>query len=557
MPRNIVLTGFMGTGKSTVGRLVAAELGREFVDMDTLIEQREGRSIRQIFAESGVSYFRQLDADLCRELAQQKGLVIATGGGALLPEANLRVMESGGLVICLDCDPTVLWQRIGRSEDRPMLAAQDETRFARLAALLEQRAPAYGRIKHHLDVTHLSPVEAARRICEWANGNDKIIRPSFEEKIMQTITVTHPSGSYPIFLGEGALAETGPYLAELGYRGRCAVVSNEPVGQHHAEPLLASLRRAGFEPVYLTIPDGEPFKTLATVAGLYSQLVEARLDRRSPIVALGGGVLGDTVGFAVATYLRGVPFVQIPTTLLAMVDASVGGKVGVDLPQGKNLVGAFKQPEMVIIDPQVLATLPPAEFRAGLAEMVKHGIIDSPALFEALEERSGGAGGCQRGVPGGGSRGDINLSSLLLTPYSLLPESIGVKVRVVQEDPFEQGRRAVLNLGHTFGHAFERLANFEIRHGEGVAMGLACAARLAVRLGYCAGETAARITALLARLGLPTSPPPYPPAEIWAAMGADKKRQGDKLRFILPRAIGNVAIFDNVAREDVEAILTR
>jgi 3-dehydroquinate synthase len=359
---------------------------------------------------------------------------------------------------------------------------------------------------------------------------------------MQTITVTHPTGSYPIYLGEGGLAQTGQYLAKLGYRGRCAVVSNEPVGQHHAEPLLASLRQARFEPIYLTIPDGEPFKTLATVAGLYSQLVEAKLDRRSPIVALGGGVLGDTVGFAAATYLRGVPFVQIPTTLLAMVDASVGGKVGVDLPQGKNLVGAFKQPEMVVIDPQVLTTLPPAEFRAGLAEMVKHGIIDSPALFEALEARS---------------RGETDLSTLLLTPRfaSLLPESIGVKVRVVQEDPFEQGRRAVLNLGHTFGHAFERLANFKIRHGEGVAMGLACAARLAVRLGHCSEETAARIIALLDRLGLPTTPPPYPPAEVWIAMGADKKRQGSKLRFILPRAIGSVDIFDNVAREDVEAIL--
>lgn len=367
---------------------------------------------------------------------------------------------------------------------------------------------------------------------------------------MQTITVTHPSGSYPIYLGEGGLSQTGQYLVESGYRGRCAVVSNAPVGRHHAEPLLASLRQAGFEPAYLTIPDGEPFKTLATVADLYGQLVGARLDRRSPIIALGGGVLGDTVGFAAATYLRGVPFVQIPTTLLAIVDASVGGKVGVDLPQGKNLVGAFKQPEMVVIDPAVLVTLPSAEFRAGLAEMVKHGIIDSPSLFEELEKRS-------RGAEEQGGRGAAHLSSLLLTPYSLLPESIGVKVRVVQEDPFEQGRRAVLNLGHTFGHAFERLANFEIRHGEGVAMGLACAARLAVCLGHCREETAARIITLLDCLGLPTEPPPYPSAEVWAAMGADKKRQGNTLRFILPRAIGQVDIFDNIMREDVEAILTR
>jgi shikimate kinase len=168
--QNVILTGFMGTGKSTVGQRLAAELGREFVDMDTLIEVRESRPIHQIFAESGEAYFRQLEANLCRELAEQDGLVIATGGGVLVAEANLQVMEQSGLVICLDCDPAVLWQRIGQSEDRPMLAAQDEGRFARLAALLEQRAPAYARIKHHLDVTYLSPEEAARRIGELANS---------------------------------------------------------------------------------------------------------------------------------------------------------------------------------------------------------------------------------------------------------------------------------------------------------------------------------------------------------------------------------------------------
>lgn len=169
-PKNIILTGFMGTGKSTIGRLAAAELGREFTDMDVLIEQRQGRPIARIFAENGEPYFRQLEANLCRELAAREGLVIATGGGALVTEANLRVLETSGLVICLDCDPAILWQRIGQSEDRPMLAELDEGRFTRLAALLEQRAPAYARIKHHLDVTHLLPEEAAKRICEFANG---------------------------------------------------------------------------------------------------------------------------------------------------------------------------------------------------------------------------------------------------------------------------------------------------------------------------------------------------------------------------------------------------
>ena len=347
---------------------------------------------------------------------------------------------------------------------------------------------------------------------------------------MKTIEVAYPGGSYPIYLGQGALAETGPRLTGLGYGGRCAVVSNETVGRHYAQPLLLSLSHAGFDPVRLDIPDGEQFKTLDTVASLYGKLVEAGLDRRGPVLALGGGVLGDTAGFVAATYLRGVPLVQIPTTLLAMVDASVGGKVGVDLPQGKNLVGAFKQPEMVIIDPDVLATLPQAEFRAGLAEVVKHGIIDAPEMFAALESGQS-------------------------EPGELLLEAVQVKVRVVQADPFEQGRRAVLNLGHTFAHAFERLANFELRHGEAVAMGLACAARLAARLEHCSQETAGRIIGLLGRLELPTRPPGYPPAKVWAAMATDKKRQGRSLRFILPRAIGDVDIFQNVTETDVKAVL--
>ena len=356
---------------------------------------------------------------------------------------------------------------------------------------------------------------------------------------MHTITVTHPAGSYPIYLGEGILRQTGQFLAQAGFSGRGAVVTNKSVGQHYAGPLLDSLQLAGFTPAQINIPEGEQFKTLEPVAGLYHNFIAAKLDRRSPVMALGGGVLGDTAGFAAASFLRGVPFVQIPTTLLAMVDAGVGGKTGVDLPQGKNLVGAFKQPELVVIDPQVLKTLPPAEFTAGMAEVIKHGIIDAPDLFAALEKQSNNAP----------------------TPYSLLPtpllrDAINVKVRVVQQDPFEQGRRAVLNLGHTFGHAFEQLANFNMRHGEGVAIGLVCAARLSARLGYCSAETVERITDLLAQVNLPVQPPAYPPADIWAAMFTDKKRTGNTLRFILPRAIGDVDIFTDVQRQDVEAVLT-
>ncbi len=347
---------------------------------------------------------------------------------------------------------------------------------------------------------------------------------------MTTIPVKTPSGEYPIHIYEGVLADTGAKLRERGFTGKCAIVTNPTVGQHYTEKLAASLTEAGFSPVVCEIPDGEQHKTLATVAGLYDRFLAAGLERGNPVLSLGGGVTGDIAGFAAASYLRGVPFVQIPTSLLAMVDASVGGKTGVDLPQGKNLVGAFKQPEMVLIDPLVLATLPGAEFRSGLAEVVKHGIIADETLLEKLRT------------------GDFSLDWMIAA-------AVKVKVAVVQEDPFEKGRRAVLNLGHTFGHAFEKLSDFQLRHGEGVAMGMVCAARLAQSLGYCSPQTTERIINTLAFLDLPTEPPRHAFESVWAAMGADKKKAAGKLRFDLPRAIGDVDIFTDVPETVVQSVL--
>jgi 3-dehydroquinate synthase len=281
------------------------------------------------------------------------------------------------------------------------------------------------------------------------------------------------------------------------------------------------------------VPEGEQHKTLATVADLYTQFLAAGLDRASTVLALGGGVVGDMAGFAAATYLRGVPFVQAPTSLLAMVDASVGGKTGVDLPQGKNLVGAFKQPQLVIMDTAVLSTLPSDEFRAGLAEIVKHGIIGAPRLFEQLEHE-----------------GPINL-------VQLVADAVRVKIAVVEEDPYEKGRRAVLNLGHTFGHALELVSEYTLRHGEAVAIGIVAAAHMAVELGRCAPEVAARITELIERLGLPVAAPGYDVEAVYAAMSHDKKRAGKKLRFIIPQAIGDVVVIDDPGEEVVRRAIGR
>lgn len=346
-----------------------------------------------------------------------------------------------------------------------------------------------------------------------------------------SLRVRAPDGAYDVLVGRGLLADLGPRLAERGVKGQVALVTDEAVAPLHAPTAQASLARAGFAVTPVVLPAGEAAKTLDTVRLAYDSFLAAGLGRDATVVALGGGVIGDLVGFAAATYLRGVAFVQAPTTLLSMVDASVGGKVGVDLPQGKNLVGAFKTPRLVLADLATLDTLPQAEVTAGLAEVVKAGIIDDGELLAHLETDG---------------------------PQPLawtVTRAIAVKQRVVEEDPYESGRRALLNLGHTFGHALESLSGFRLRHGECVAIGMVAAAHLAVRLGYAAPSLEERIRAVLARLGLPTSAPGYAPADIYARMGVDKKKAAGKLRFIVPRAVGDVVVVGDAPLDDVMAAI--
>jgi 3-dehydroquinate synthase len=328
----------------------------------------------------------------------------------------------------------------------------------------------------------------------------------------------------------GALIGTG-----VPEGSRVAVVSNPVVAPLYNAQAAAALRSAGFEPFACTMPDGEQHKTLATVALLYDQFLARGLDRSGTVLSLGGGVTGDVAGFAAASYMRGVRFVQAPTTLLAMVDASVGGKTGVDLPQGKNLVGAFKQPVAVIIDPAVLTTLPVDEMRSGIAEVIKHGVIGAPDLFAELEAGWRGSEPAVRG--------------------SQIARALAVKIAIVEEDPFERGRRAALNLGHTVGHALERLSGFSLRHGEAVAIGMVAAARIAGELGLAAPALAVRIKAVLAGWGLPVRCPPFEADAIWEAMAHDKKRQGRTLRWVLPREIGQVELVEDVPRERVRSVL--
>jgi 3-dehydroquinate synthase len=343
---------------------------------------------------------------------------------------------------------------------------------------------------------------------------------------MRTVDVPLGQRSYTIFIGQHILSELGGHCARLELGRNCAIISDTRVARRYGKTAIASLEGAGFNAVLLTVPPGETSKSLKVVEHCYGQLARHRLERKSFIVALGGGVVGDLAGFVAATYLRGIPFVQAPTSLLAQVDSSVGGKVGVNLKAGKNLVGAFYQPRFVLCDLATLATLSAREYRAGLAEVIKYGIIYDDALFAQLER---------------------DLPLLLKRDSEVLAAVVArccqIKAEVVQQDEMETGLRAILNFGHTIGHAIEAISGYgKYLHGEAISIGQVAAAKLSVRASGLPSEDAGRIERIFARAGLPTAIklPATRQRALIEAMRLDKKVSGGEIKFVLARRIGQV-----------------
>ena len=356
---------------------------------------------------------------------------------------------------------------------------------------------------------------------------------------MTIVELNLPHHRYEIQIGPGLLDQLGPVLRSTVGHDRAALFADGAVADLHGPLASRSLEQTGYNHVLHRIPSGEQHKTLETVRSLYDVLLEQHAERGSPVIALGGGVVGDTVGFAAATYLRGVPFVQCPTTLLAMVDASVGGKVGVNVPQGKNLIGSFHQPAVVVVDVDTLSTLPARELRCGLAECVKHAVIRDEAKFDWLEE---------------------NLDAILGLDRTVLTElvcrNVAIKARVVEADEKEAGVRAHLNFGHTFAHAIEATTGFgtgtAYHHGEAVSLGMIAASRLAHASGRCPSDVSDRLIHLLRRAGLPVEAPGLPPNDLLLqAMRLDKKVRDNRLRLILPDRIGAVSIDDTVPQQAI------
>ncbi len=358
---------------------------------------------------------------------------------------------------------------------------------------------------------------------------------------MRTVTVSLGSRSYPILVGEDLLPSLGRRCRSLGLASSCAVIADAQVAPRYGATAMSSLEAAGFHPTLVTVPAGEPAKRLKVVEACFDQLAAQRLERKSFVVALGGGVTGDLAGFVAASYLRGIAFVQVPTTLLAQVDSSVGGKVGVNLASGKNLVGAFHQPRLVLCDLDTLRTLPDREFRAGLAEVIKYGILCDPALFRRLER---------------------DLDRILARDPKVLAPIIArcceIKAEVVAEDETESGRRATLNFGHTVGHAIEAITAYgRYLHGEAISVGQVAAALLSQKLLQMPAADVARIRVLFERAGLPTTLrlSKAQRVRLFGAMRLDKKVAGGEVKFVLARRIGDVIWGQRVPDAEIHQVL--
>ena len=524
---NVYLTGFSYTGNSTVGRILAARLGMEYVDTDELIEAEQGRSIPEIFAQDGEAVFRELESVTLTQVAERQSVVVATGGGMVMDPENRAVMQRTGAVVCLEAQPATILSRmradVSDATVRPLLASADP--LARITALKASRQAAYAIADWTVNTDGLTTEDVAAEAergaeAGWQRAEAGRLLEAFENSDADVaFTVRTETAAYPIVVAPGALETLGRRMSDLGLSGRACVITDSGIPGQLRETALGSLTEAGFDPLMLEIPAGETSKNLAQAGELFAELSANRIERRDTIVALGGGVVGDLAGYVAATYLRGVAFVQAPTTLLGMVDASIGGKVAIDLPSGKNLVGAFYQPRLVLSDTRALNTLPPRQLTAGWAEVIKTAAILDAELFDYLETNAEA----------------ILAGDEVMRAHAVLRCS-AIKGRIVSLDEREMtGLRARLNLGHTLGHALENALEYTgILHGEAVAIGTSFAAHLAERVGSITTDERNRQIDLLKAYGLATDAPPgVNLSGIRAALAVDKKVSAGRTRWIL------------------------
>jgi 3-dehydroquinate synthase len=533
--RSIVLVGLMGAGKTSIGRRLAARLGLPFRDADQEIELAAGCSIPELFARYGEAAFRDGERRVIRRLLAGDPMVLAFGGGAFMDARTREATRSEAISVWLRCSLPTLLRRVATRDNRPLLNGVD--REETLRRLIEQRHPVYAEADLIVDCGDEPPDYTTTCVMDalaaW--------------KPARRLHVVLPSTSYDVVIGDNLLARAGALLAPRLPQKRAVVITDQNVAALHLQTLMGGLAETAISASSIVVKGGEASKSMDTYLDVVDQLLEARVERRTAVIALGGGVVGDLAGFAAATTLRGLPFVQMPTTLLAQVDSSVGGKTGVNTRRGKNLVGAFYQPKMVLADTGTLGTLPPRELKAGYAEIAKAGLIGDAAFFAWCELHGPGV-----------VAGDREAQA------EAIKRACAFKASVVGDDEREEkpnDGRALLNLGHTFGHALEAEYGYDggLLHGEGVAIGLGLAFKLSARLGLCPAADAERVIAHVAGIGLPADLSMlnrrFSAATLIEHMRRDKKMRDGALHFVLARGIGQAFTSADVPPDAVVDLL--
>lgn len=516
----------MGTGKTTIGKILAKELGYSFFDTDSIIEEEAGITIKEIFNQYGEARFREMEKAAVAWVSSHTSSVIATGGGVVLDPNNIKALSANGYIICLKSDPEAIHSRVSLNNERPLLIGEDQKKL--IVERMEARNSLYNG-DLNLDTSDLTPSDASLRILSFVSCNNKL----------DEMKLSLPTGSYKIIVGQNILNKLPESLQSNVAADKYLIVTSENIVELWGRKIKNILLDAGFKVDLTSIPDGENYKTFESVMSIHSSAIDFGLTRESAIIAVGGGVIGDMAGFVASTYMRGIKVVQIPTTLLSQVDSSIGGKTGINHPSGKNMIGTFYQPSLVFSDSATLTTLPKVELINGLAEVIKYGVILDKDLFSYLEEN----------INEIISLNQNSLSRVVLTCSNL-------KRQVVENDEKESGLRALLNYGHTIGHGIETATNYSsFKHGEAISVGMDLAAGIAVKLGIMKASDRTRQRNLLLKAHLPISFYNIDISKILDAIMHDKKNTENSINFVLPTEIGAAKHRYSVSQEDIHAIL--
>ena len=557
-PPRIILTGFSGTGKTAVGPIVAKRLGWELIDTDRLVEERAGKSILDIFRDQGEEHFRELESGALADACAREKAVISTGGGAVLRPENRALMARSGFIVCLEARPETILRRLNdRAEDepldRPLLAAGDP--LSRIRELKQGRQHLYALCDWAVHTDEMTPDEVAAEVMKaWEGRAEAATAAGHRVDDIGSAAATAPAatlhaippgaaavvravtGEYPVFVEWGGLAGLGARLRAMGLARHVYVVTDEQVAHHYGDEIEAALRSAEIPFDVYAIAPGEASKTLETAAHVYDWLLERKAERGHAVVAVGGGVVTDLGGYVAATFARGLPLVHVPTSLLGMVDASIGGKVAVNHPKAKNMIGAFYQPRMVLADPAMLRTLPPRDVHQGWAEAIKHAMIADEDYLRFFEDNA-----------------DAILRQERDVTAEAIRRSVAIKARVVSEDEREEkGIRSFLNYGHTLAHAIESTTGYtRFRHGEADGIGMMAAALMSEMMGLLSHDVVERQRRVLERYKLPTHAEGLDRGRITAAIALDKKVVGKAVRWVLLEGIGKPVLRDDVPADVV------